>query len=111
MNTIKKTGNYLSGGQVMGPKSIFSSAAAQDFYMLSNVNLNASPHQAIYPGYDLFMTIIQKFPALLFPPLNNPTGYLSLVSFLQAHCSKNWSEEQGGLSESADFYNNSWAAN
>jgi len=88
----------------MGPKSICSSAEAQNFYMLSNVNLNASPHQAIYPDYDLFMTIIQKFPALLFPPLNNPTGYLSLVSFLQVDCSKNWSEEQGGPYEGNDFF-------
>jgi len=89
MNTIKKTGNYLSGGQVMGPKSMFSSAAAQKFCMLSNVNLSASPHQAIYPGYDLFMKITLKFPALLFPPLTNPIGYLSLVSFLQIDYSKN----------------------
>ena len=33
-----------------------------------------------------------KFPALLFPPLTNPIGYLSLVSFLQIDCFKNWSE-------------------
>jgi hypothetical protein len=89
MNTIKKTGNYLSGGQVMGPKSIFLSAAAQNFCTLSNVNLSANPHRAICPGYDLFMKIILKFPALLFPPLTNPIGYLSLVSFLQIDCSKN----------------------
>ncbi len=73
----------------MGPKSIFSSAVAQDFYTLSNVNLSANPHQAIYPGYDLFMTIILKFPVLLSPLLINLIGYLSLVSFLQINCSKN----------------------
>ena len=92
MNTIKKTGNYLSGGQVMEPKSIFSSAVAQDFYTLSNENLSANPHQAICPGYDLFMKIIPKFPALLFPPLSNPIDYLSLVSFLQIGCSKSWTK-------------------
>jgi len=89
MNTIKKTGNFLSGGQVMGPKSMFSSGVAQDFYMLSNVNLSANPHQAIYLGYDPFMTRILKFPVLLSPLLTNLIGYLSPESFLQINCSKN----------------------
>ena len=67
MSTNKRIGDSLSGEPVTEQKSIFSSVAAQNFYMPSNASLQNNPLRATCQGYGHFMNNTGMFPAILLP--------------------------------------------
>ncbi len=90
MVRLTTVGNFLSGEPVTEQKSIFSSVAAQNFYMPSNASLQISPPRATYQGYDLFMKNTPMFPAILLPLLTNLLVYHLPAFSLLIDCCRNY---------------------